>query len=527
MHLRKIGISFLLAQASLSHAAPTEPSRPHQGSHLPYQTHPERTSAIKEAFRRSWTGYRNHAFPQDTLRPLSNTGANDRNGWGATAVDALSTALLMGEYGVAADILEYIPEINFDATTTVVSLFETTIRYLGGLLSGYDLLNGPYASFNFNNSHVNSLLAQAERLAGNLAVAFDTPSGVPDNDLIFDPMPRRVGSVYNHLATIGTLVLEWTRLSDLTGDYHFANVSQRAEWYLLNPDPGAEIWPGLLGTRVFIDNGTMADREGGWGGGTDSFYEYLIKMWIYDPVRFSYYKDRWVAAADSTIAHLLSRSSVQPNADWAFLSSYVDTVPVYSSGHLACFAGGNFILGGLVLGEQKYIDAGLAITDGCRRTYIMTATGLGPESFQWQDSMASVNNAQPPAEWKAFFDVAGFWITNPAYNLRPEVIESYYYAYRATGDPKYQEWAWEAFLAINKTCSIGSGFSAITDVNEPRGGRFWDFQESYFLAETLKYSYLIQADAELEVHVQADKGNGWVYNTEAHPIRVWQGSRPA
>lgn len=187
---------------------------------------------------------------------------------------------------------------------------------------------------------------------------------------------------------------------------------------------------------------------------------------------------------------------------------------------MACFAGGNFILGGLVLGEQKYIDAGLAITDGCRRTYAMTATGIGPEWFQWQDAKAQVNNPQPPAEWRAFFDVAGFWMTGTGYNLRPEVIESYYYAYRATGDPKYQEWAWEAFLAINRTCSVGSGFSAITDVNEAGGGRFRDFQESYFLAETLKYSYLIQGEADHEVHVQADGRNRWVFNTEAHPIRV-------
>lgn len=195
------------------------------------------------------------------------------------------------------------------------------------------MLKGPFASVDFNSSYVNCLLAQAENLARNLEVAFDTPSGIPDNELVFDPRPRKVGSVYNHLATIGTLVLEWTRLSDLTGDDHFALVSQRGEQYLLNPDPGEEVWPGLLGTRVFIDNGTMADRWGGWGGGTDSFYEYLIKMWIYDPARFSHYKDRWVAAADSTIAHLFSRSSVQPDADWVCVASYADTVPVFASGH--------------------------------------------------------------------------------------------------------------------------------------------------------------------------------------------------
>lgn len=59
-----------------------------------------------------------------------------RNGWGATAVDALSTALLMQIPEIVNDIVNYIPTINFDQTTDQISLFETTIRYLGGLLSG-------------------------------------------------------------------------------------------------------------------------------------------------------------------------------------------------------------------------------------------------------------------------------------------------------------------------------------------------------------------------------------------------------
>lgn len=68
----------------------------------------------------------------------------DRNGWGASAVDALSTALVLEEWDVVDQILEYIPTINFDNTTTVVSLFETTIRYLGGLVSGKAcILNRP------------------------------------------------------------------------------------------------------------------------------------------------------------------------------------------------------------------------------------------------------------------------------------------------------------------------------------------------------------------------------------------------
>jgi mannosyl-oligosaccharide alpha-1,2-mannosidase len=174
-----------------------------------------------------------------------------------------------------------------------------------------------------------------------------------------------------------------------------------------------------------------------------------------------------------------------------------------------------------VLGEQKYVDYGLELANGCHETYIQTTTGIGPELFQWQDNRVPANtsnNPGPPADQADFYKKAGFWIVNGQYVLRPEVIESYYYAYRATGDPKYQDWAWDAFLKINATCSIGSGFSAITNVNAAGGGQYFDFQESFWFAEVLKYSYLIQAN-ESDVQVQV-KGNKFVYNTEAHPVKV-------
>nr|XP_036587807.1 mannosyl-oligosaccharide alpha-mannosidase precursor [Colletotrichum truncatum]KAF6798948.1 mannosyl-oligosaccharide alpha-mannosidase precursor [Colletotrichum truncatum] len=484
-----------------------------------YRPQPDRANAVKEAFQRSWDGYRKFAFPNDTLKPVSNTFENDRNGWGASAVDALSTAIIMENKDVVGQILDFVPNINFDVTTTEVSVFETTIRYLGGLLSGHDMLKGPLKDVASNQAGIDALLTQAKRLADNLKVAFDTPSGVPDNTLIYDPKPRKSGSSTNGIATIGTLVLEWTRLSDLTGDMQYANLSQRGEDYLLKPNE--EVFPGLLGTDVFISNGTFADRSGGWNGGTDSFYEYLIKMWVYDQKRFALYKDRWIAAADSSIKFLASNPTTRP--DLTFLAAYTNAQLRFISTHLACFDGGSFVLGGLVLKEQKYVDFGLKLADSCRETYKQTATGIGPEIFRWFDDKPGINttlNPPPPANQTDFYNRAGFWIRSDggSYVLRPEVIESYYYAYRATGDAKYQDWAWDAFLAINKTCSTGSGFSSITNVNDPKGGSFDDFQESFWFAEVLKYSYLIQA-TDAKVHVEA-ADNTWVFNTEAHPFRV-------
>lgn len=237
---------------------------------------------------------------------MTNMCSNPRNNWGASAVDALSTALVMESQPIVTDILNYIATIDYTSTATEVSLFETTIRYLGGMLSGYDLLKGPLAQLVTNSSTVDTLLTQSKSLADSLRFAFNTPTGIPSNNLDFNNQISD-GSTTNGLATIGTLCLEWQRLSDLTGDPSYGDVVQKAESYLLNPLPKAnEPFPGLVGTNVDTSNGMFVDATGGWNGGDDSFYEYLIKMYVYDSSRYSNYSDRWILAADSTIKYLTS-----------------------------------------------------------------------------------------------------------------------------------------------------------------------------------------------------------------------------
>lgn len=181
-----------------------------------------------------------------------------------------------------------------------------------GIISAYDIITNDLSGDIRGHPDIKAILKQAKRLADNLKVAFDTPSGVPDNSLNFNP-PRKAGSKTNGLATTGTLVLEWTRLSDLTGDPEYAKLTQKAESYLLHPEPPlGEPFPGLLGTNIRLEDGKFEDGRGSWGGGTDSFYEYLIKMYIYDPKRFAEYRDRWITAADSSIKYLVSHPTTRP-----------------------------------------------------------------------------------------------------------------------------------------------------------------------------------------------------------------------
>lgn len=120
-------------------------------------------------------------------------------------------------------------------------------------------------------------------------------------------------------------------------------MAQNAEAYWFN---APEIWPGLTGSTFSIDTGEILDNYGGWTSGNDSAYEYLVKMYVYDPERYGSYGDRWQDAADSTIKHLLSSPGSRP--DLVMAGAFTGTEIIPYSEQLACFIGGNFLLGSTI-----------------------------------------------------------------------------------------------------------------------------------------------------------------------------------
>ena len=155
---------------------------------------------------------------------------------------------------------------------------------------------------------------------------------MPQNTLFLNPAPKQGPDTTNSLAGSGTLVLEWTRLSDLTGNATYAKLAQKGQSHLINPN--TEAFPGLVGSTIDLKSGAFTDQNGGWTAGSDSFYEYLIKMYLYDPSQFSDYKDRWVLAADSTMQHLASHPSKAK--DLTFLCDYSGTQTHTESQHRTC-----------------------------------------------------------------------------------------------------------------------------------------------------------------------------------------------
>lgn len=130
----------------------------------------QRLSAIKAEFKHAWQGYKKIAMGHDEVKPLSKGPEDPFNGWGATLVDSIDTLWIMelkDEFSEAVDAIK-----NIDFKTSLredIPLFETTIRYIGGLLGAYDISGHRYSV----------LLEKAEELAEILIGAFDTPNRMP------------------------------------------------------------------------------------------------------------------------------------------------------------------------------------------------------------------------------------------------------------------------------------------------------------------------------------------------------------
>jgi mannosyl-oligosaccharide alpha-1,2-mannosidase len=168
-----------------------------------------------------------------------------------------------------------------------------------------------------------------------------------------------------------------------------------------------------------------------------------------------------------------------------------------------------FVLGGRLFENSTHMDIGRKISDGCVWTYKNAPNGIMPEVFS-MPACPTLSICEYTAEsGSSPFNNIG----DGRYILRPEAIESVFYMYRITGETKYQDVAWDMFQAINTHTRTQFANAAIWDVMKTPVEQY-DSMESFWLAETLKYFYLIFSDPD---EISLDE---FVFNTEAHPFRI-------
>lgn len=166
---------------------------------------------------------------------------------------------------IVTQILEFIESLDFIVVRqgSSIQVFEVLIRHLAAMISAWDLLSGPYSYMPRTKRFHAPLYTQMIRLGDVLACAFDTPSGVPHDWVNPTTCDAEAGTIAS-VASASTVILEFGRLSDLTGNDTYVTKARRAEQHLLNQS-SREAFPGLLGSFMRIEDGALVDSKGSWG----------------------------------------------------------------------------------------------------------------------------------------------------------------------------------------------------------------------------------------------------------------------
>ena len=414
---------------------------------------------VRDDFLHAWSGYKQYAWGHDELKPLTKSY---RDWYGTsllmTPVDALDTMVLMGLTDEAREDRELIDkQLSFDKDIYVKN-FEVTIRLLGGLLSSYELTGDK------------RLLELADDLGTRLLPAFNSPTGMPY--VFVNLKTGKIRGVESNPAEIGSLLIEFGTLSELTGKQLYYDKAKRALVAIY--DRRSPI--GLVGSTINVETGKWVDPLSHISGGIDSYYEYLLKCSI--------------LFGDKDCERMWQTSI-------AALNKYVaDPAPTGF-----WYAQVNMNTGAKVSTEYGALDAffpaELALSGDLKR-----AEALQESSYK----MWTTFGVEPEE-----IDYSTMKIIEPGYELRPEIIESTYYLYYFTGKPRYLDMGKTFADSLEKYCRTDVGFAALLSV-ETKEKR--DAMESFFLAETLKYLYLLYAPkSTLDLRKV-------VFNTEAHPMQI-------
>lgn len=523
------------------------------------KTRLERLAAVKEAFQHAWSGYKEHAWLKDELRPVTGTAHQSFGGWAATLVDTLDTLWIMGMKEEFEDAVNATSGIDFSSSVQEsLSVFETTIRYLGGLLGAYDISEGKYPV----------LLEKAKELGELLYGAFDTPNHMPMTQWAWKKAfqgDEQFPSSSAILADLGSLTLEFTRLSQLTGDMRFYDAVTRVASELQKSQGRTRI-PGLWPQTVNLRQLAFTSSQFTLGALADSTYEYLPKqhMLVGGKSELVRYDKMYKFAIVAVMNHIAFQPMLPNGEDILFLGTAEamnalgeearSNIGAQAS-HLACFGGGMVGIGAKLFDQPEHMNMARKLVDGCIWAYNVMPSGVMPESFAlmpcdmnsdckwdqdaWEARLRSTYPPPPPIvvngttestpDERSIESIMAYHrlplgipsINEHKYLLRPEAIESVFVHYRLTGDEDLPDKAWQMFTAIENATRTDIAHSAIADVTQPASNTHkLDGMESFWLAETLKYFYLMFSEPDV---VNLDT---FVLNTEAHPLRRPEPGKP-
>ena len=441
---------------------------------------------VQALFNHTYNAYMLHAYPHDELMPLSCSGRNRGvtpsrgdvdealGNFSLTLIDTLDTLAIMGQIQEFSHaIRRVIRQVTFNANLSV-SVFETNIRVLGGLLSGHVLAEHLKAKGHWEVAwYRGQLLDMSTELAQRLMPAFHSETGIPYPRVnlrtgeVTDPDGRGKVTHSTCTACAGTLLLEFGALSRLTGNPFWENKAKgvmRSIWQ--RRDEKTQ----LVGSVIDVENGKWLRTDSGVGAGLDSYFEYLLKGYILfgDHEYWDKFRDHYLSI-DKYVRKGIHMVQVNMDNPSRPIRSYTDS--------LTAFWPGLQVLAGDVWGARKVYEGFLQVVN------------------KWEVLPEAYN-----------FDLEVHW---SQHHLRPEFIESTLSLYQATHSHRYLEIGEKALEFLENHAKVECGLAAFEDV---KSKKLADRLDSFVLAETLKYLYLLFSE-ERDLPIKMDE---FIFTTEAH-----------
>ncbi|KAM9324523.1 ER degradation-enhancing alpha-mannosidase-like protein 3 [Gastrophryne carolinensis] len=444
---------------------------------------------VLEMFDHAYGSYMQHAYPADELMPLTCRGrirgqepsrgdVDDALGkFSLTLIDTLDTLVVLNKTQEFEDaVRKVINDVNLD-NDIVVSVFETNIRVLGGLLGGHSVALMLKEKGERMTWYNDELLTMAKELGYKLLPAFNTTSGLPYPRVnlkfgIRRPEARTGTETDTCTACAGTLILEFAALSRFTGISIFEEHARKALDFLWEKRQRSS---NLVGVTINIHTGDWVRKGNGVGAGIDSYYEYLLKAYV-------------LLGDDSFLERF--------NTHYDAIMRYISQPPLLLDVHIHK----------PMLTARTWMDSLLAFFPGLQ----VLKGDIRPaiETHEMLYQVTKKHNFLPEAFTT---DFRVHWAQHP---LRPEFAESTYFLYKATSDPYYLEVGRTIIENLNKYARVPCGFAAVKDV---RTGSHEDRMDSFFLAEMFKYLYLLFSEKDDLIFDIED----YIFTTEAHLLPLW------
>jgi hypothetical protein len=300
--------------------------------------------------------------------------------------------------------------------------------------------------------------------------AFNTATGMPYRYIHLQT--GKIRDSINNPAEIGTLMMEFGKLSKITGNDTYYNTAKKAILQVYKKRSKL----GLVGEQIDVTTGKWLSTETHISGYIDSYYEYLYKSWILFGDRD--FKEAFETHNKAIKKYLVDKTDHGWFMRHANMNTGKETATTY--GALDAFYAGLCAFAGDIETAAHIQQANY---------YMWTKFNLEPEEFNYKTDS----------------------ITSAYYILRPENLESCFYLYRLTEQYDYLWMAKQMTEDILKHCKTEAGFASLKNVITYEQT---NSMESFFFAETLKYAYLVFAPRSA---ADLDK---IVFTTEAHPFKI-------